>query len=70
MKNILKRLIVLISCLLFIPAMFFYMPTIGIGGAIVLGIYWVFTGKNVEDQIVNMLMPIETMHKLIKRILE
>lgn len=70
MKNILKRLIVLISCLLFIPAMFFYMPTIGIGGAIVLGIYWVFTGKNVEDQIVNMLMPIETMHKLLKRILE
>ena len=67
---IIKRLTVLVLIILFIPAMFFYVPTIGIGVAIVLGVYWVFTGKDVEDRIMNMLMPFETIHKLSKRILE
>lgn len=70
MKIRLKRILVLTLCILFIPAMFFYIPTIGIGGAIVLGIYWVFTGENVEDRIMNILIPFETMDKLSKRILE
>ena len=53
---IIKRLTVLVLIILFIPAMFFYVPTIGIGAAIVLGVYWVFTGKDVEDRIMNMLL--------------
>lgn len=70
MKTILKRFLVLILILLFIPAMFFYIPTIGIGGGILLGIYWVLTGNNVEDYIDSIIIPFEPMYKLIKLILQ
>lgn len=70
MKTILKRFLVLILILLFIPAMFLYIPTFGIGGGILLGICWVLTGNNVEDYIDSIIIPVEPMYKLIKRILQ
>lgn len=70
MKTILKRFLALILILLFIPAMFFYIPTIGIGGGILVGIYWALTGNNVEDYIDSIIIPIEPMYKLIKLILQ